>query len=126
MLGGQGPIYRQIAEKIKDDILSGALGEDDQVMSTNQFAAFYRINPATVAKGFQLLVTEGILYKKRGLGMFVQPGARERLRAQRRERFFQEVVDPMVREARRIGIPIDHVVTYIQGMKGGIGHEPGH
>lgn len=126
MLGGQGPIYRQIAEKIKDDILSGALGEDDQVMSTNQFAAFYRINPATVAKGFQLLVTEGILYKKRGLGMFVQPGARERLRAQRRERFFQEVVDPMVREARRIGIPIDHVVTYIQGTKGGIGHEPGH
>lgn len=124
MLGGQGPIYQQIAEKIKDDILSGALGEDEQVMSTNQFAAFYQVNPATVAKGFQLLVAEGILYKKRGLGMFVRPGAREQLRAQRRERFFQDVVDPMVREAHQIGIPIEELIAYIHGKKGGIGHEP--
>jgi len=126
VLGGQGPIYQQIAEKIKDDILSGALGEDEQVMSTNQFAAYYQVNPATVAKGFQLLVAEGILYKKRGLGMFVRPGAREQLRARRRERFFQDVVDPMLREARQIGISIEDLIAYIQGKKGGIGHEPRH
>ena len=72
----RSPIYQQIADKIKDDILSGALREDEQIMSTNQYAAFYRINPATAAKGFHQLIDEGILYKRRGIGMFVAPDAR--------------------------------------------------
>lgn len=100
------PIYRQIAEQIRTDILSGTLQEEEQVMSTNQYASFYRINPATAAKAFQKLVDEGVLYKRRGIGMFVSPGAREDLRSQRRDRFFAEVVDPMVAEARAIGIPL--------------------
>ncbi len=98
MFDDRSPIYQQIADKIKDEILSGALREDEQVMSTNQYAAFYRINPATAAKGFQQLVDEGVLYKKRGIGMFVSPQARERLVGQRRERFFAEVVDAMITE----------------------------
>lgn len=124
MLGGQGPIYQQIARKMKDDILTGALNEDEQVPSTNQLAAFYQVNPATVAKGFHLLLAEGILYKKRGLGMFVRPGAREKLRSERRERFFEEVVDPMLVEATRIGIPIEEVLEHIEATKGGKGHGP--
>lgn len=114
MFDDRSPIYLQIAEQIKNDIVSGALAEDEQVMSTNQYAAFYRINPATAAKGFAQLVEEGVLYKKRGIGMFVSPDARELLRTGRRESFFAEVVDPMVREARAIGIPLKDVVSKIE------------
>jgi len=107
------PIYLQIANGIKNDVLSGALGEDEQVMSTNQYAAFYQINPATAAKGFAQLVDEGVLYKKRGIGMFVSPDARTRLRRQRRDRFFSEVVDPMLAEARMVGVDVEEIVKYI-------------
>jgi DNA-binding transcriptional regulator YhcF (GntR family) len=113
----RSPIYLQIADKIKEDILSGALGEDEQVMSTNQYASFYRINPATAAKGFQQLVEEGVLYKRRGIGMFVSPDARDKLRAERRERFFEQVVDAMIAEARVIGISLDEIVRRIEGAK---------
>jgi DNA-binding transcriptional regulator YhcF (GntR family) len=115
----RGPIYQQIADKIKDDILSGALREDEQVMSTNQYAAYYRINPATAAKGFHQLIDEGVLYKRRGVGMFVSPDARERLLRQRRERFFADVVDPLVAEAKMIGIPLADIVRRLQSLDGG-------
>jgi GntR family transcriptional regulator len=111
----RGPIYLQIADAIRNDVLSGALKEDEQVMSTNQYAAFYNINPATAAKGFAQLVDEGVLYKKRGIGMFVSPAARAKLRAGRRERFFTEVVDPMLAEAGRIGVPVDEILAHIAG-----------
>ncbi|MFI6296464.1 GntR family transcriptional regulator [Nonomuraea sp. NPDC050790] len=115
MFDDRSPIYRQIADRIKADVLSEALKGDEQVMSTNQYAAFYRINPATAAKAFQQLVDEGVLYKKRGIGMFVSPDAREALRASRREGFFTDVVDPMVNEAKAIGIPLDDVIERIKG-----------
>ena len=116
MFDERRPIYRQIAEQIKADILSGALAADEQVMSTNQYAAFYRINPATAAKAFQELMDEGLLYKKRGIGMFVAPDARERLRAEHRERFFSDVVDPMVAEARAIGIPVRKIIERLEKL----------
>src|SRR5215510_7046469 len=109
MFDDRSPIYHQIAEKIKKDILVGDLSADEQVMSTNQYAEFYRINPATAAKAFQQLVDEGVLYKRRGIGMFVHPEAREMLRTQHRERFFTDVVEPMVNEARTIGIPLREI-----------------
>ncbi|MFD9940535.1 GntR family transcriptional regulator [Nonomuraea sp. NPDC059023] len=115
MFDDRSPIYRQIAERIKADVLSEALKGDEQVMSTNQYAAFYRINPATAAKAFQQLVDEGVLYKKRGIGMFVSPDARDALRAGRREGFFTDVVDPMVKEAKAIGISLDDVIERIKG-----------
>jgi GntR family transcriptional regulator len=114
----RSPIYRQIAEQVKADVVSGTLGGDEQVMSTNQYAAFYRINPATVAKAFQQLVDERVIYKKRGIGMFVSPTARDSLRAQRRETFFADVVDPMVAEAKAVGIPIGEVVARIEHLAG--------
>jgi DNA-binding transcriptional regulator YhcF (GntR family) len=110
----RSPIYQQIAERIKEQILSGALREEEQVMSTNQYAAFYRINPATAAKGFHQLVEEGILHKRRGIGMFVSPHAREQLRGQRRERFFVDLVDPMVAQANLLDIPLTEIVRRIQ------------
>lgn len=116
MFDERSPIYRQIADQIKTDILNGTLATDSQVMSTNQYAAFYRINPATAAKAFQELVDEGLLYKKRGLGMFVSPDAPEKLRREHRERFFEHVLAPLVVEARSIGIPLREVIARLEAM----------
>ncbi|WP_016698296.1 GntR family transcriptional regulator [Actinoalloteichus spitiensis] len=118
MFDDRSPIYQQIADKIKNDVLSGELPADAQVMSTNQYAAFYRINPATAAKAFRQLIDEGVLYKKRGIGMFVSGEARPVLLAQRRERFFREVVDVMLAEARVLGISLDDVVRHIETGRG--------
>ena len=118
MFDDRSPIYRQIADQVKADVVSGSLDGDEQVMSTNQYAAYYRINPATVAKAFQQLVDEQVLYKKRGIGMFVSPTARDTLRAKRRERFFSDVVDPMVAEAKAVGIPIGEVLARIERLAG--------
>ena len=117
MFEGQGPIYQQIADKIKEEILRGELQGDEQVMSTNQYAAFYRINPATAAKAFQQLVEEGILYKRRGIGMFVKPDAHKILLEQRRDRFFEEVLEPVIEEATVIGIPLDEVIRRLEEVK---------
>jgi len=108
------PIYRQIAGQLREDIVSGLLDDDEQVMSTTQYATFHRINPATVAKAFQELVDDGLLYKKRGLGMFVTCGSRERLRDERRARFLEDRLDPVIAEARRLGIPLDDVADAIR------------
>ena len=108
------PIFVQIAERIENDIIAGELPEDAQVPSTNQFAAFYQINPATAAKGVNLLVDQGILYKKRGLGMYVAPGARAKLLDQRKEQFFEQYVVPMVREAEKLGISPEQLADMIQ------------
>lgn len=98
------PIFLQIAEQIENEILAGTLPEESQVASTNEFAAFHRINPATAGKGVNLLVDEGILYKKRGIGMFVAAGARQALVNKRRQQFSREYVRPLVEEAAKLGI----------------------
>jgi DNA-binding transcriptional regulator YhcF (GntR family) len=108
------PIFVQIAERIEDDIIAGSLPEESQVPSTNQFAAFYQINPATAAKGVNLLVDEGILYKKRGIGMFVATGARAKLVEKRKEQFFEQYVVAIVREARKLGISVDQLTDMIR------------
>ena len=108
------PIFLQIAERIEEDILAGRLTEEEQVPSTNQFAVLYQINPATAAKGVNLLVDQGILYKKRGVGMFVATGSRERLMEKRRELFFEQYVVAMLREAKRLGIEEEQVIAMIQ------------
>ena len=107
------PIFQQVAERIENDIISGALPEETQVPSTNEFAAFLRINPATAGKGVSLLVDTGILYKKRGIGMFVATGARDRLMAERREHFRDEFVVPLLAEARKLGIAERDLVALI-------------
>src|SRR5215471_7168718 len=106
------PIFVQIAERIEEDILAGRLAEE--VPSTNQFAALYQINPATAAKGVNLLVDQGILYKKRGLGMYVASGALARLLEKRREQFFERYVVTMLKEAERLGITTDQLTEMIQ------------
>lgn len=108
------PIFIQIAERIEDDIIEGILPEESQVLSTNQFAAFYKINPATAAKGVNMLVDEGILYKKRGIGMFVAEGARAKVIEKRKEQFFEEYVVTMIREAKKLGISAEQLTDMIR------------
>ena len=109
------PLFVQIAEQLADDIVDGRLAEGARAPSTNELAAFYRINPATAAKGINLLVDDGVLEKRRGIGMFVADGAREQLRARRRKQFAEQYLDPMLAEADRLGIDTDSLVTLIRG-----------
>ena len=108
------PLFVQIAEQLADDIVDGSLAEGTRVPSANELAAFYRINPATAAKGINLLVDEGVLEKRRGIGMFVAAGAQEKLRATRRKQFAEQYLDPMLAEANRLGIDSDLLVSLIR------------
>jgi GntR family transcriptional regulator len=98
------PIFIQIAEQVENDIIEGRLAEESQIPSTNEFAAFHRINPATAGKGVNRLVEDGVIYKKRGIGMFVSTGARDMLVERRRTRFADEYVRPLLTEAAKLGI----------------------
>lgn len=104
----------QIAERIEDDIIQGLLPEESQVPSKNQFAAFYQINPATAAKGVNQLADQGILYKKRGIGMFVATGSRALLMEKRREQFFEQYVVTMMHEAEKLGITPEQLSDMIR------------
>lgn len=97
-------IFQQIADWLEDGILSGAFPEESQIPSTTEFSVMYKINPATALKGINLLVDEGVVYKKRGVGMFVAGGAVEKLRAKRKESFYDHFIASMVAEAVRLGI----------------------
>jgi GntR family transcriptional regulator len=108
------PLFVQIAGQLADDIVDGQLAEGTRVPSTNELAAFYRINPATAAKGINMLVEEGVLEKRRGIGMFVAAGAREQLLAMRRKLFAEQYVDPLVAEANRLGIDSDTLVSLVR------------
>jgi GntR family transcriptional regulator len=117
------PIFSQIAERLGDEIAEGTLAEGDQVPSTNELAAFYRINPATAAKGINVLADNGLVEKRRGIGMFVVSGARARLLGDRRRRFAERFVEPMVAEAGRLGIDEDTLLSLIREsdhVQGGI------
>lgn len=107
------PIFLQIAEQIENDIISGALPEESQVPSTNEFAAFHRINPATAGKGVNLLVDRGVLQKRRGIGMFVAPGARALIVADRRDRFRDQYIAPLIAEASQLGISSEQLRAMI-------------
>ncbi|AXO36627.1 GntR family transcriptional regulator [Micromonospora chalcea] len=107
------PIFVQIAEMIENSIIDGTYAEETQVPSTNELAAFHRINPATAAKGINRLVDDGLLYKRRGIGMFVATGAVETLRERRRREFSDQYVRPLIEEARKLGIGTEELKKLI-------------
>jgi DNA-binding transcriptional regulator YhcF (GntR family) len=106
-LDNDRPIFLQIKEAIADDILAGLLATDDQIPSNSQLVGFFSVNPVTVHRGVSLLLEEGIVYKKRGLGMFVSPEALELLRKKRRESFERDFVTPLTQQAALLGIDRD-------------------
>jgi GntR family transcriptional regulator len=110
------PLFAQIAERLAEEIADGGLAEGERVPSMNELAAFYRINPATAAKGLNLLADDGLLEKRRGIGMFVASDARRRLLAQRRERFAAQYVEPLVTEAARLGLGTDELIALVREL----------
>lgn len=114
-------IYLQISQMIETDILRGILLEEERVPSTNELAKFYTINPATAAKGINILVDDGILYKKRGIGMFVASGATEKIRARRKQAFYAVRLAELLAEAKSLGITRKELIEQIE--KGEDDHE---
>lgn len=108
------PIFMQIAAEIENGILSGAFPEESQVPSTTAFSVRYKINPATVLKGMNLLVDGGIIYKRRGLGMFVAKDAKAKLLRKRKEQFFERFILPAVAEAIQLQLPKAEVISLIE------------
>jgi GntR family transcriptional regulator len=108
------PLFTQVAGRLADEIADGTLAEGERVPSTNELAAYYRINPATAAKGISMLTDDGMVEKRRGIGMFVAAGARQRLLAERRKRFAERYIGPLVTEASRLGIDADDLVALIR------------
>ena len=107
-------IYLQISQMIETDILRGILLEEERVPSTNELAKLYTINPATAAKGVNILADEGILYKKRGIGMFVATGAVEKIRNRRKNEFYQLRLMELLAEAKSLGISKEELIEQIK------------
>jgi len=112
------PIYLQVREIIEDQIINHQLKEDEKAPSTNQLVNFYKINHATVSKGVNQLVEEGILYKKRGIGMFVAVDARKKLVQKRKESFLEDYVVKLVHEANKLEITENEIIQFIKNVKG--------
>lgn len=117
------PIFQQIKEMIEEDIVEGILPEGEKAPSTNQLVAYYKINPQTVLKGVNELVDNGILFKKRGVGMFVADGAREKLRTLRKRTFQEEYVWSMLQEAKRLDISEQEIRSMMDDLKGRNDHD---
>ncbi|MDR2107930.1 MAG: GntR family transcriptional regulator [Coriobacteriales bacterium] len=103
-LDNDRPIFLQIKQAIENDILTGLLAANDQIPSNSQLVSFFGVNPVTVHRGVSLLLEEGLVYKKRGLGMFVSPEAPELLRRKRQKDFEQGLVAPLIHQAFLLGI----------------------
>jgi len=107
-------IYLQISEMIENDILRDIIQEEERVPSTNELAKLYTINPATAAKGVNILVESGILYKKRGIGMFVATGAKQQIKKRRKEDFYDNYVKTLITEAKSLGISKEELIAMIE------------
>lgn len=108
------PIFLQIAEQLEDAIFTGSFPEETKIPSTNEISLLLNINPHTVLKGMNLLVDESLIYKKRGLGMFVQTGAVEKIRLKRRGQFYQQYIAALVEEAKKLQMSKDEVIELIE------------
>ena len=113
-LDQEKPIFIQIAEGIEDGILTGAFPEESQIPSITEFSVTYKINPATALKGINLLVDEAVVFKKRGVGMFVAKGAIDRLKKKRQDQFYDNYIHRLVEEAKRLGITSDEIIAMIE------------
>jgi len=113
-LDNEKPIFLQFAEELEKNILKGIFEEGSQIPSTTEVAIKFKINPATANRGVNLLVDEGIIYKKRGIGMFVATGAREKIISKRKGAFYDSYVLPLLKESKNLSIGKNEVITMIE------------
>lgn len=109
------PIFIQIAGQLEDEIFTGIYVEETQIPSTTDISVNFRINPATVLKGMNLLVDEGIIYKRRGLGMFVAKGAGQKIKTKRKNEFTKSFIPNLVSEAIKLGLSKEDLISIIEG-----------
>lgn len=114
---GMKPIYVQIAEWLETEILGGNIPEEERIYSQYQLAEMFNINPATAAKGLNILADEGILFKKRGLGMFVSPGARESILKKRRVQNLDRLLVELARESERLGVDDEEIIRMYREIR---------
>ena len=108
------PIFIQIAEQLEDSIFTGVFPEGSKVPSTNEISALLNINPHTVLKGMNMLVDEEIIYKRRGLGMFVKEGAVEKIRQKRQSQFYEQYVSTLISEAMKLQMSKEDIISLIE------------
>ena len=113
-MDGEKPIFLQFAEELEEDILKGIFEEESQIPSTTEVAVKFKINPATANRGVNLLVDEGIVYKKRGIGMFVATGAREKIISKRRKTFYDNYVLPLIKESNNLKLGKSEILNMIE------------
>lgn len=118
ILNTNDPIFIQIARFIEDEIMIGDIEEETQIPSTTEISKLYTINPATVLKGINVLVDQGILYKKRGIGMFVVEGARLMIKDERKETFRKVVLEDLLKEANKLGISKQEIIEQLLECEG--------
>lgn len=108
------PIFMQIADEIEDAIFTGIYAEEGQIPSTNEISAIFNINPHTVLKGMNILVSSGLIYKKRGIGMFVSEGAKEKITEKRKSEFYSRFIIPLIRESEKLAIDEAEIQSLIE------------
>lgn len=112
--GSEKPIFIQLAETIEDSILKGIYSEESQIPSTTELSLTLKINPATANRGVNLLVDEGIVYKKRGMGMFVSSGGLQKILVRRRQAFYKDYLLPLLKEAENLGLSREDLIGLIK------------
>lgn len=108
------PLFQQIADWIEEGIMKGAFKEERQIPSTTEISSAYGINPATVLKGVNILVERRVIYKKRGLGMFVRTGAAELVKKTRREQFYAKFIPTLINEAKNLSVSKEELCSMIE------------
>ncbi|MCL1830283.1 MAG: GntR family transcriptional regulator [Oscillospiraceae bacterium] len=112
------PIYQQVVERIESDIITGVYQTDDLIISTTQIAKLYSINPTTAVRAIGKLFDAGILYKRRGIGMCVAEGAREKITARRKQAFLNQTIDSLLLESKTLGITTEQLIEVISNKSG--------
>ena len=108
------PIFIQIAEQLEDSIFTGVFPEESKIPSTNEISALLNINPHTVLKGMNMLVDEEIIYKKRGLGMFVKEGAVKKIKSKRQGQFYEQYIATLIEEASKLQMSKEEIISLIE------------
>lgn len=122
-LNDSQPVFLQIMEKIESDIITGVYQTDDLIISTTQISKVYAVNPTTAVKAISKLTDAGILYKKRGIGMCVAEGAREKVAARRKDIFLNQTIGALLAEAKTLGIPLDELIRVMKSKEGENSHD---
>lgn len=117
------PVFLQIMETIESDIITGVYQTDDLIISTTQISKVYSVNPTTAVKAISKLTDAGILYKKRGIGMCVAEGAREKITRRRKEVFLNQTVDALLAEARTLGISMEELIRVMKNKEEDNSHD---